>query len=88
MTASSANNYNLVNTSDNKDKIAYTLVMSGSESSVYDGTLENTVWEFTTLSEDADTQPMGVVVEDYSKAAPGSEYIDTVTFTASVVDAP
>ena len=88
VTASSDGEFALVNTDNNNDKIAYTLVKSGSESSYYDGTLENTTWVFDKLWEDAEIQSIGVVVEDYSTAAPGSEYIDTVTFTASVVDAP
>ena len=87
VTASSDGEFALVNTDNNNDKIDYKLVELADENSWYDGTTENTVWEFTTLSEDADTQSMGVVVQDYSTAAPGSEYIDTVTFTARVEDA-
>ena len=87
VTASSDGEFALVNTSDNAEKIRYKLVDVASEDAEYYMTSENTVWEFTTLSEDADRQQVGVVVDDYSKAAPGSEYIDTVTFTASVVDA-
>ena len=87
VTASSDGEFALVNTSDNAEKIRYKLVDVASEDAEYYMTSEKTVWEFTTLWEDAETQSMGVVVEDYSTAAPGSEYIDTVTFTASVVDA-
>ena len=88
VTASSDGEFALVNTSDNAEKIRYKLVDVASEDAEYYMTSEKTVWEFTTLWEDAETQSMGVVVEDYSTAAPGSEYIDTVTFTARVEDAP
>ena len=35
------------------------------------------------MSETAATQPMGIVVEDYS-SKPAGDYSDTVTFTAKV----
>lgn len=86
VTASSDDEFALVNQTDNTQKVAYKLAESGDANSTYANATEKTSWEFTALSETAATQPMGIVVEDYS-SKPAGDYSDTVTFTAKVEDA-
>ena len=69
-----------------ENKVNYKLAESGDTNTTYANATEKTAWEYTSLSSDATTQPMGVVVEDYS-SKPAGTYQDTVTFTASVVSA-
>ena len=83
VTASSDDEFALVNQTDNTQKVAYKLAESGDANSTYANATEKTSWEFTALSETAATQPMGIVVEDYS-SKPAGDYSDTVTFTAKV----
>ena len=66
-----------------ENKVNYKLAESGDTNTTYANATEKTAWEYTSLSSDATTQPMGVVVEDYS-SKPAGTYQDTVTFTASV----
>ena len=76
VTASSANSWAL-KSGDNS--VGYTLTTAE------DGS-QTTSWEFTELSSTAATQPMGIIVEDYSNK-PAGTYTDTVTFTAGVESA-
>ena len=77
VTASSGDEFALVNQSDSTQKVGYKLATASTD------TEATTAWEFTTLSETAATQTMGIVVEDYSEK-PAGTYQDTVTFTAKV----
>lgn len=79
VTASSGDEYTLVS---GKNKIGYKLASASTD------TEATTSWEFSAdeLNSGA-TKSVGIIVEDYSTAAPGT-YTDTVTFTASIVDAP
>ncbi len=55
----------------------------------YSSTAEPASWEFSAADLNANggkTNPMGIIVEDYS-SKPAGTYQDTVTFTASVVNA-
>ena len=83
VTAASTNGWAL---KSGQNGVEYKLAESGDASTTYAGAAEKTSWEFATLSADAQTQPMGVVVDDYASAAPG-DYADTVTFTVAVEDA-
>lgn len=79
VTASSANNWTL-KSGDNS--VGYTLTTASG------GSL-TTTWEFSADELNASggtTKAMGIVVEDYSDK-PAGAYQDTVTFTASLVDA-
>ena len=80
VTASSDGEFALVS---GENKVNYKLAESGDNTTTYDTATEKNSWEFTTLSETAATQPMGIVVEDYS-SKPAGDYSDTVTFTAKV----
>jgi len=80
VTASSDGEYALVNQSDNTQKVSYKLAESGDTNTTFDNATEKTAWEFTELSNTASTQPMGIIVEDYSEK-PAGNYTDTVTFT-------
>ena len=82
VTATSDDEFALVS---GENKVNYKLAESGDNTTTYDTATEKTSWEFTALSETAATQPMGIVVEDYS-SKPAGDYSDTVTFTASVVE--
>ena len=73
VTASSANSWAL-KSGDNS--VGYTLTTA-------EGGSQTTSWEFTELSGSAATQPMGIIVEDYS-TKPAGAYQDTVIFTAKV----
>lgn len=84
VTASSDDEYALVS---GENKVNYKLAASGDTNTTYANATEKTAWEFTSLSDSATTQTMGIVVEDYSNA-PAGTYTDTVTFTASVDNAP
>ncbi|SFQ52485.1 Spore Coat Protein U domain-containing protein [Lachnospiraceae bacterium XBB1006] len=81
--ASSNGEYALVS---GENKVNYKLAESGNANTTYANATEKTAWEFTSLSDSATTQTMGIVVEDYS-GKPAGTYTDTVTFTASVVNA-
>lgn len=83
VTASSDGEFALVS---GENKVNYKLAESGGTNTTYANATEKTSWEFTSLSETAATQLMGIVVEDYS-SKPAGDYSDTVTFTASVEDA-
>ena len=80
VTASSDDEFALVS---GENKVNYKLAESGDANTTYANATEKTSWEFTALSETAATQPMGIVVEDYS-SKPAGDYSDTVTFTAKV----
>ena len=80
VTATSDDEFALVS---GENKVNYKLAESGDNTTTYDTATEKTSWEFTALSETAATQPMGIVVEDYS-TKPAGDYSDTVTFTAKV----
>ena len=79
VTATSGDEFALVNQSDNTQKVGYTLATASTD------TTATTSWTFDSLSGTAATKPMGIIVEDYS-AKPAGTYQDTVTFTASVED--
>ncbi|MBR3317150.1 MAG: hypothetical protein IKG21_04960 [Atopobiaceae bacterium] len=83
VTAGSTNGWAL---KSGDSSVAYKLGGSGDAGTTYAGAAEKTSWEFATLSGDPQTQPMGVVVDDYASAVPG-EYSDTVTFAVAVEDA-
>ena len=83
VTAASDDEFALVS---GENKVNYKLAESGDTNTTYANATEKTAWEYTSLSSDATTQSMGVVVEDYS-SKPAGTYQDTVTFTASVVSA-
>ena len=83
VTATSDDEFALVS---GENKVNYKLAESGDNTTTFDTATEKTSWEFTTLSETAATQTMGIVVEDYSEK-PAGTYQDTVTFTASVEEA-
>lgn len=79
VTASSPNNWTL-KSGDNS--VGYTLTTAS-------GGSQTTTWEFSADELNASggtTKAMGIVVEDYSDK-PAGTYQDTVTFTASLVDA-
>ena len=79
VTASSSNNWTL-KSGDNS--VGYTLTTAS-------GGSQTTTWEFSAdelNSSGGTNKPMGIIVEDYSDK-PAGTYQDTVTFTASLVDA-
>ena len=77
VTASSGDEFALINQSDSTQKVGYNLATASTD------TEATTSWEFTELSSTAATKPMGIIVEDYSEK-PAGTYQDTVTFTAAV----
>ena len=79
VTATSDDEFALVNTSDTTQKVAYTINNANGDAAGDAATS----WEFDSLSATASTKPIGIVVEDYSNKAAGT-YQDVVTFTASV----
>ena len=76
VTASSANSWAL-KSGDNS--VGYTLTTA-------EGGSQTSDWEFTELSDNAATKPMGIIVENYDNK-PAGTYTDTVTFTAKVENA-
>ena len=84
VTADSNGEYALVS---GENKVNYKLAENGDKDTTYDNAIEQTSWEFTSLSETATMKSMGIVVEDYS-AKPAGTYTDVVTFKASVEDVP
>ena len=76
VTASSANSWAL-QSGDNS--VGYTLTTA-------EGGSQTSDWEFTELSDNAATKPMGIIVENYDNK-PAGTYQDTVTFTATVENA-
>ena len=76
VTASSANSWAL-KSGDNS--VGYTLTTA-------EGGSQTSDWEFTELSDNAATKPMGIIVENYDNK-PAGTYQDTVTFTAKVENA-
>ena len=80
VTASSGDEFALVNQSDSTKKVGYKLATASTD------TEATTSWEFTELSSTATKKDMGIIVEDYS-SMPAGTYTDTVTFTAKVESA-
>ena len=80
VTATSDDEFALVNQEDNTQKIGYKLATASTD------TEATTSWEFTELSGTAATKPMGIIVDDYSDK-PAGTYQDFVTFTATVESA-
>ncbi len=80
VTAASANSWSL---KSGNNSVGYNLAAT---TGTYNSSATPASWEFTTLGTTAATQPMGIIVEDYS-TKPAGTYQDTVTFTASVEDA-
>ena len=79
VTASSDGEFALVNNLNSEKKIPYALATAT------DATPTD-VWTFQSVTAEAQTLPMGVIVEDYTDM-PAGTYEDTVTFTVKVVDA-
>ena len=79
VTASSDGEFALVNNLNSEKKIPYALATAT------DAT-PTAVWTFDSVTAEAQTLPMGVIVEDYTDM-PAGTYEDTVTFTVKVVDA-
>ena len=79
VTASSDGEFALVNNLNSEKKIPYALATAT------DAT-PTAVWTFDSVTAQAQTLPMGVIVEDYTDM-PAGTYEDTVTFTVKVVDA-
>ena len=79
VTASSDGEFALVNNLNSEKKIPYALAAAT------DATPTD-VWTFDSVTAEAQTLPMGVIVEDYTDM-PAGTYEDTVTFTVKVVDA-
>ena len=79
VTASSDGEFALVNNLNSEKKIPYALAAAA------DATPTD-VWTFDSVTAEAQTLPMGVIVEDYTDM-PAGTYEDTVTFTVKVVDA-
>ena len=79
VTASSDGEFALVNNLNSEKKIPYALATAT------DATPTD-VWTFDSVTAEAQTLPMGVIVEDYTDM-PAGTYEDTVTFTVKVVDA-
>ena len=77
VTASSGDEFALVNQSDSTQKVGYKLATASTD------TEATTSWTFDSLSSTAATKPMGIIVENYDNK-PAGTYQDTVTFTASV----
>ncbi len=78
VSAASANNWALKQ-QDGNETVGYMLATTSEDTEAV------TSWEFTELSSTADTQPMGIIVDDYS-GMPAGDYSDIVTFTAKVED--
>lgn len=79
VTASSDGEFALVNNLNSEKRIPYALAAAT------DATPTD-VWTFDSVTAEAQTLPMGVIVEDYTDM-PAGTYEDTVTFTVKVVDA-
>ena len=77
VTASSGDEFALVNQSDSTQKVGYKLATASTD------TEATTSWTFDSLSSTATKKDMGIIVEDYS-SKPAGTYQDTVTFTAKV----
>ena len=77
VTASSDGEFDLVNQSDNTQKVGYKLATASTD------TAATTSWTFDSLSNTVTKKDMGIIVEDYS-TKPAGTYQDTVTFTAKV----
>ena len=77
VTATSDDEFALVNQSDNMQKVGYILAATSED------TTATTSWTFDSLSNTATTKTMGIIVDDYS-SKPAGTYQDTVTFTAKV----
>ena len=77
VTATSDDEFALVNQSDNTQKVGYILAATSED------TEATTSWEFTALPGSA---TLGIIVDDYS-SKPAGTYQDTVTFTAKVENA-
>ena len=77
VTASSGDEFALVNQSDSTQKVGYKLATAPTD------TEATTSWTFDSLSSTATKKDMGIIVEDYS-SKPAGTYQDTVTFTAKV----
>ena len=80
VTATSDDEFALVNQSDNTQKVGYILAATSKD------TTATTSWTFDSLSNTATTKTMGIIVDDYSNK-PAGTYQDTVTFTAKVESA-
>lgn len=80
VTATSDDEFALVNQSDNTQKVGYILAATSED------TTATTSWTFDSLSNTATTKTMGIIVDDYS-SEPAGTYQDTVTFTAKVESA-
>ena len=77
VTATSDDEFALVNQSDNTQKVGYILAATSED------TTATTSWTFDSLSSTATKKDMGIIVDDYS-SKPAGTYQDTVTFTAKV----
>ena len=80
VTATSDDEFALVNQSDDTQKVGYKLATASTD------TEATTSWTFDSLSSTATKKDMGIIVEDYS-TKPAGTYQDTVTFTAKVESA-
>ena len=80
VTATSDDEFALVNQSDNTQKVGYILAATSED------TTATTSWTFDSLSSTATKKDMGIIVDDYS-SKPAGTYQDTVTFTAKVESA-
>ena len=80
VTATSDDEFALVNQSDNTQKVGYILAATSED------TTATTSWTFDSLSNTATTKNMGIIVDDYSEK-PAGTYQDIVTFTAKVESA-
>ena len=83
VTAASTNNWAL---KSGNNSVGYNLATA---TGTYSSSATPASWEFSATDLNADggkTNPMGIIVEDYS-SKPAGTYQDTVTFTASVVSA-
>ena len=80
VTASSVNGWAL---KSGGNSVGYNLA---TESGTYSSSAAPATWAFPALSSTATTQPMGIIVEDYS-SKPAGTYQDTVTFTARIENA-
>ncbi len=88
ITASSNNSFNFVNSNASSEKIPYVFTSQDpGDGKTYSDVKDNgiTSWTFDTLSEDAQTQSAGIVIDDYS-SKPAGTYTETVTFTTKVED--
>ena len=84
ISVSSDNGFKFVNQSDNTATVPYVFAESGDSTTAYTSGMANkTEWTFTTLTETAQSQGAGIVIDDYSNAK-GGTYSEVVTFTAEV----